>query len=280
MIEIEGGPTRLVLAPEIGGGLAALTWRDHPILRTAPPHPSGPLDLGEFPLLPYVNRIAHGRFTWRGRAIALDPDGQTVAHLLHGLGWRRPWRVMRQERDEARIVLDHAADAVWPWSFSAERRVSVRGDGAEIALSLTARGPDAMPAALGFHPYFPRAGLRVFAHARAMLETTPDLIPTHETRPPVVDALARGWAPDETVLDNCFTGWDGAAQLIWPHARVRFESAPAVPFLQIYAPAGGDIVCIEPQSAAPDAMNRDNAGVRALGPGESMALTMRFTFSD
>jgi aldose 1-epimerase len=87
VLELAAGDYRLVLQPEIGGSVAGFHWRDEPVFRPA----CGPsvLDAACFPLAPFSNRIAHGRFRFGGREVALAPNfpDSDHPHPLHGFGW-------------------------------------------------------------------------------------------------------------------------------------------------------------------------------------------------
>ena len=93
-ITLTSGDTLLTLAPEAGGGIAAFHWRGRPVLRDALPGAvttRDPLSLSAFPLVPYSNRIDHGRFDWDGRRIQLPLNFPPSPHSIHGLGWHKPW---------------------------------------------------------------------------------------------------------------------------------------------------------------------------------------------
>jgi aldose 1-epimerase len=75
-------------------------------------------------------------------------------------------------------------------------------------------------------------------------------------------------------LDHCLSGWDGIAQLRWPHRFLTINAAHCS-YLHVYTPEGRDFFCIEPQSAAPGALARGEASV--LSPGHRFAIAVRFT---
>ena len=68
MLQRDGA--RLALAPGRGGAIHEFKWRGRDVLR---PTPLGlgddPLDTSCFPMVPYVNRVAQGRFEFAGRAV-------------------------------------------------------------------------------------------------------------------------------------------------------------------------------------------------------------------
>jgi galactose mutarotase-like enzyme len=46
--------------------------------------------------------------------------------------------------------------------------------------------------------------------------------------------------------------------------------------LHVYAPAGGDFFCIEPQSAVPGALGRGAGEATVVAPGERFAIQVQF----
>ena len=46
-----------------------------------------PLQFASFPLVPFSNRIADGRFEWDGEQIEIDPNFAPEPHAIHGVGW-------------------------------------------------------------------------------------------------------------------------------------------------------------------------------------------------
>jgi aldose 1-epimerase len=45
--------------------------------------------------------------------------------------------------------------------------------------------------------------------------------------------------------------------------------------VQLYRPPRGDFFCLEPQSAMPDAVNREVGGALELAPGQTLAFTTK-----
>ena len=82
---------RLTLAPQLGGAIRAFEWRGRDILRPAAATADDPFEMACFPMVPYVNRIAHGRFEFGGRAVQLERNWTADPHPIHGQAWRRPW---------------------------------------------------------------------------------------------------------------------------------------------------------------------------------------------
>jgi aldose 1-epimerase len=273
-VRLERDSLEAIVAPAVGGGLAAFRVGGRDVLRAAPADAADPLALGEFPMAPYVNRIAHGRFRWRDETIMLPRNFGDHPHPLHGIAWRRAWRSVQESAAAARLMLEAPASADWPWAIRVERTVQLTVNALEIVSALTNADTRPMPASLGLHPYFPAHGARLRLRAQAQWLTAADGIPTEVARTQAVDALATGADVSKLALDHCFAGWDGIAEIAWPDLALRIETEPAQHFVQVYTPAGAPHFCVEPQSAMPDALNRDG-GVVDLAPHQTLAFTTR-----
>ena len=65
------GTLSLGIRPEIGGSISHFRQGAADILRPAPPDSRQPLDMACFPLVPFANRIAGGRFRFENHDVAL-----------------------------------------------------------------------------------------------------------------------------------------------------------------------------------------------------------------
>src|SRR4051794_38651630 len=79
LMQLSAGSVRLVLAPELGGSIAALyderSGARFDWLRSATDDALArhdPFSMASFPLLPWCNRIRHGRAHFGGRDIAIS----------------------------------------------------------------------------------------------------------------------------------------------------------------------------------------------------------------
>src|SRR3954468_15149745 len=108
---------RLQLSPSIGGAISAFEWRDgsrwQPILRKCHSGLEKVLDASCFPLVPYVNRIRGGAFSFRGRDIRLSPNMAGDPSPLHGQGWLHPWQVEDAGASQAVLSYRHKPGE-WP----------------------------------------------------------------------------------------------------------------------------------------------------------------------
>jgi len=235
-------------------------------------------DLACFPLIPFSNRIAGGRFQFGGRTVVL-PTGSFGPNALHGDGWLVPWTLENATRDEVRIGFYHEAGD-WPWSYRAEQRFHLHPDRLDVTISLTNRSAEPMPAGIGLHPHFPAPpGTRIQAGVDGVWLSEDDRLPVRHTGLPDSWDFASGVSIDGLSVDNDFTGWNGHARIVWPNetGEIHLRADPVFGHALIYAPKGRGFICIEPASHMIDAVNRADeplSGFRVLAPGETLAGTM------
>jgi aldose 1-epimerase len=281
---LAAGKLRIELNPSVGGSISAFEWIDDDcataILRKCNSRSENVLDAASFPLVPYVNRISGGRFTFRGREVRLAPNMAGDPSPLHGQGWLNPWRVERADGREAMVSFHHTAGE-WPWEYDAQQVFAL--DERELSVTLTCRntGSDPMPCGLGQHPYFPCGPeTRIDTDVTHVWTIDEHVLPVEK-----VPATGRFDLRDRVVcgqdLDHGFGGWGGSATLTdpgWPY-EVRLSSRDAH-FFQLYSPKEGGIFVAEPVSHANAALNAPEdewpeLGMRVLKPGEAMSLEMR-----
>jgi aldose 1-epimerase len=288
MLHLHNDDLHATLLPAIGGGFAQFQAYGQDVFRRAEPavaERSGPLELACFPMAPYVNRIAGGAFEFLGRMIALRSEW--APHALHGFGWREAWQIVDQTQRRVRLAFEAEAGE-WPWRYRCEQLVTLEGCALVVDLSIENLDELPMPVSLGLHPYFLGADeAELQASADGVWLTDDELIPLVWKPLNEAPAIFRGGRPvRRTNLDNCYTGFDGAAHIVWPRRRVRVRlEAPACRFLQVYTRGSDNSFCVEAQTAMPDALNqakrtgRHETGIKVLSPGERMSCLTRFAVS-
>ena len=283
IVTLRHGDVDLHLAPAAGGGIAAFRWQGIDVMRPASAAALAnldPLGLSSFPLVPWSNRIARGRFTWNGREVRLPLNFGNHPHVIHGHGWQARWAVKAQGEGDATLSFDHKAGD-WPWSYRAEQRFELTHDGFDLRLSVENRSDTPMPAGLGHHPYYLKTpGMRLHAHLEGWWETDAFIMPTgyrEERRDDWSDKLQ---AP--TTTDNVFAGWDGTARIEWPERGIALSmtAGEAARWMVIYSPPDQDIACIEGVTHPTDPFNDPkHPGLAVVEPGAAFALDTRFRVS-
>jgi aldose 1-epimerase len=238
------------------------------------------LDAGCFPLVPYVNRIRGGIFTFRGRTIHLQPNMAGDPSPLHGQGWLNPWTVERQDQTSALLAFHHERGE-WPWAYEARQEFTLDERGFSVRLTCSNIDSEPMPCGLGEHPYFD-------CGPETRIDTSVDCAWTVDAHVLPIERVAaegrfdlRNRSVCGQDLDNGFGGWGGTARMSdpdWPY-ELRMTS-PQAKFFQLYSPRDGGIFVAEPVTHANAALNEAESkwsefGLRVLEPGQTMGLDMR-----
>lgn len=263
----------LELLPALGGAIGALRYDGQDVLRPLPDGSADVLATACFPLVPYANRIAGGRFDFAGREHRVPLNFGDHPHSLHGLGWQAEWNVAASDAESVTLVHAHDGGAGWRWAYHAEQRIRLAPGQLQLELALTNRADEAMPAGLGFHPYFSLAAeTRLqFDTARAWLADA-TMLPTMAAPADHFGDWAVGaQVAGPTLIDNAYEGWSGTARIDQPWGTITLK-AEGASVLHLYRPPGEPFFCVEPVSHLPDAINRD--GMAVLDPGATQTLVM------
>lgn len=279
------GRLTLRLAPARGGGIksfdcCAVSGSNIPIFRPLDSDDPSPTALASFPLVPFVNRVRDGTFTFRGRRVTLARNMPPDPSPLHGQGWLGSWEVESASESHAELVYPHAAGE-WPWDYEARQTFALDEGGLSLDLSCTNRSDEPMPCGLGQHPFLPcTPETRLDTGVESVWTIDEKVLPVDQ-----VPAVGRFDLRDRLVcgqgLDHGFGGWSGRATVTDPGLPFRIEmSSTDARFFQLYSPASGGLFVIEPVTHANAAMNEPEEkwpelGPRVLEPGETMSLKMR-----
>jgi galactose mutarotase-like enzyme len=228
---------------------------------------------GGIPILfPTAGKLAGDRYT---------AGGVTRELRQHGFARDLTWRVERREGDgPARLSMELVSTTetlrLFPWEFRLAFVVELSGPSLRILQSYENRAAAPMPLHAGFHPYFAVAD-REKGSARVELPT------------------ARAWdkaAGRDVLLENAdltaaevslgSPGPAGAAAANVARLRapslgmVEVEASPELGHWVVWTLGGRDFVCLEPWTAAGDALNTGE-GLLFVPPGgrKEMALEIR-----
>jgi aldose 1-epimerase len=260
VITLLHGADRCELYPWIGGSIGGWTVDGQQMFRAANAAKIAARDafgMASFPLVPYSNRIAQGRFEWNGRLITLARNFPPEPHSIHGVGFESSWLCTERTDASALLTLTHEPNAGWPWPFEARQRITLAGR--ELALELHAvnSGSHPAPLAFGHHPYFPLPGARLTFHARGVWLKGDDDLPRESVAPSGQLDFSRIVPVERADIDHCFTGWNGAARIEWPDRPLALEisSSPELRTAVVYVRSGADGFCFEPVPHINNALN-------------------------
>jgi aldose 1-epimerase len=276
---------RAEVAPHIGGSILSLRRAAQPILR---PTSGEAIENGSvrrtacYPLVPYANRIAQGRFRWQGVEYALPENFPGSVHPLHGVGWRRVWQIVCAEAHSCRLKLEYrpAQDVApdWPFAFDMEQEISLRAGGLTISLSVINASDSSAPLGLGLHPWFVRRGSeRIQFTAAGAWRNGADML---RSTPIGADAWnhSEGQPVGAHELDNDFFGWDGTARIESGDAPpIRITASGIFSVLRVFTPPGQESFALEPVSHLSNAINcpsQAGADMFNAAPGARLAGTV------
>ncbi len=283
--ELTHGDRRAVVT-EVGAGLRAYTVDGHDVVDGFAADEMASSGRGQV-LVPWPNRIAGGRYDWRGRTLQLPLTEAEAGNAIHGLVRWVAWRVV--EREPHRVVLAHGLDPQPGYPFALGLRVeyALSDDGLRVETTATNVGSQPCPFGAGAHPYLtagtPTVDTAILGlPARSVLESDEHGIP-------VGRAAVEGTAFDHrdprplggTVLDHCFTDLerdaDGIARVTLADPAsgrtVTLRVDERYPYLMLYTgDSRPDVrrrsLAVEPMTCPPNAF-RSGESVIALAPGES-----------
>jgi aldose 1-epimerase len=269
---LQAGRLALEIDPAAGGSWTRFTVDGAAVLR-----PGRGTQGACYPLVPYSNRIANGRFTFEGKEIVVPLNWPGLRHPMHGDGWSHAWTVTKSEPRSAAIVYEHDGRSGWPFRYRARQEFSLSEGELTAAISIENLEGRAVPAGLGIHPFFIREpDCELFFHADDVWLTDAEVLPTKRVAIPDEWEFEHGRRPDAVSLDNCFDGWHGRATIRWPARglQVAVEASDIFHHLVVYTPPGQSFFCAEPVSHANGAI-----GSTRLASGATLAGTVSFKVS-
>jgi aldose 1-epimerase len=261
--------------------------------------------LNGIPLLaPFANRLDEQAFWANGKRYGFDMTlGNVRGEIpIHGfLSNAKDWALYEIKASDkaawATCKLDFYTHPAWmkqfPFAHTLTLTYRLTADGLEVRLLISNLSTDAMPVAIGFHPYFqltdsPRDDWTLSVGARAHYLLAPNKIPTGETEP--IEKLF----PDPTKvtvkdfeLDDVFgdliRDTAGRASVVLRGKSQRLEVQLGLNYRSVvlYSPrprpgsdterAGRGYVAIEPMVGITDSMNLAQKGLykdlQSIPPG-------------
>ena len=237
-----------------GANIASVVWRE---MEFALPFRGSPLNYGWYGLSPWAGRIRDGLITSPTTGEHQLPTNLMPPHAIHGFGFVSSWQEIGPGRSLLHLPKPYGSATV-------EQRVEVLDDAIRWSLEYDDNGCD-LPFWLGMHPWFARdlergGSAKIEFEATEMLIRGSDGIPT-----------GKRCAPTPPPWDDAFTGIKGTPAVVWEDvARISIECD--APWWVVYS-EDSDGVCIEPQTAPPDAQNLGISGenyIEALFVFESL----------
>jgi aldose 1-epimerase len=266
------------VAPSLGGAIVDARWHGRDVLRPTPAAELAARNVRKtacYPLVPFSNRIAFGEFAFGGAQYTLVKNLADMQHAIHGVGFQQAWSVGESDGQSIRMQIVHTPDARWPFAFEAQQSMAIEGDTLTLGMRIKNTHSEAAPCGAGWHPFFPLDTQAGETHLRttwtSMLVSDADDLPCARVDPINFGAL------DHTVVDNCFTGWSGQAQIDTPHHRIAIEASDSLGCAVLFRPAGQAFFAFEPVSHANNALHGNDPPMQVLAPGEALEARVCIT---
>jgi aldose 1-epimerase len=243
--QISNEEITLEIDVEHGARVSSLKWKSFEFVL---PKREDPMSWGWFAMVPWAGRIKLGKIQDADGMIHQLPTHWDPPHAEHGYGFHSEWSAIDENSFELALPA--------PYSPAIARQSFVLvGNTLKWSLEYISNGCT-LPAWVGFHPWFQRtidsnSELELNFEAEKALVRGSDYMPTGEYSS----------IPDQP-WDDAFTGLKSDPSLTWGD-KARIEISSDVPWWVVYTEDQLGI-CVEPQTAPPDAANLGIAGSHSI----------------
>lgn len=278
LIQLVAGNYEASISP-VGASLATLAYRGRDLVLPGVGDPPRPLFRGAV-LAPWPNRIADGRYTFRGEEYQLPVNEPDRRCALHGLVAWTAWMPTAVEADRLSLATTIQPQPGYPHRVSVRADYTLSGDGG-LTIAVTGRLLSQGPAPWGvsIHPYIvagpgPVDDWTLDLDAAEVLEVDPErLLPRgrREVSGTAFD-FRRSRRIGAAALDHAFTGlaFDPAGHAVATlipsdtsggHAGVRMTWDRRCRWVQVHTtdlpgdPHHRSGLALEPMTCPPDAFN-------------------------
>ncbi len=200
-------------------------------------------------------------------------NGVTYTLSQHGFARNMAWSVMDQSTDGSasiKLSLGHTEEtlAVYPFEFDVKYTYTLKGNVLTIDSAFTNLSDRPMPFSAGFHPYFPAAD-------KSKLEfSIPATTAMVDQKTKAIQAFSNEFDFSQEEIDWCFDKLTGQSAIVTDrHANTKLKLKYDAEYstLVFWTLKGKDFYCLEPWSAARNAMNT-GANLLHLAPGTTKSI--------
>jgi galactose mutarotase-like enzyme len=259
--DVESGAV-VTIAPERGGLVTSFEIGERRVLfmDRETLHDPGKNVRGGVPVLfPSPGKLDGDAWAYAGRRGSMKQ---------HGFARNLPWQVTELSANAVtlRLLANEATLAQYPWDFTIEQTISVRGWSLRLEQTVLNRSASTLPFGFGFHPYFyvPQAEKGETAITTAATRAFDNVKQQNVTLSGI--DLTR----DEVDLHLLGHG-SSSSELRSPSGAIELKASPEYTHWVVWTLAGRDFVCLEPWTCPGNALN---TGERLLliEPGQARSL--------
>ena len=258
-MQITSERATLTIDAEDGGRVSSLVVNDMELLVT---EGAKPTRWGSFPMAPWAGRLGFARLYFDDRTHEFPVT--SAPHANHGTVMHRSWEVTEQSETSTTLRTDLAEP--WPFGGWVEQVFELTEDHFKVTMTIHA-GEHAMPAQLGWHPWYRR---ELDRGEPLTIDFAADEMYAVDSGQLVTGELV---ASPEGPWDDTFVNVTQQPILSWGDAltlKLTSDMDHWVVFNRM-----DHAVAIEPQSGAPNDLNR---APHVLHPGESLSGWMQLTW--
>ena len=279
------------VVPELGANLLELEFSGQSVLDGhATPDLLRQGDWGKSALLfPFPNRLADGKYSWRGADYQFELNEKVNNHAIHGFVQFLPFepgnRVLEEKRAEFNCSLKYSGEnAAYPFPFTLSLKYEITSRN-EFNFSAVVRNDHShsIPVGLGWHPYFVLDGAvdtwGIDIPNGNLVEVDARMLPTGKKSsfPKTESGLLNGVTYDSCLeVDSQYTLYRVA--LFNEQERLQIVASQKLfPFFQIFTPPQRKSVALEPMTCNINAFN-NGQGLVTLEPGKNWMTSFRVEY--
>jgi aldose 1-epimerase len=240
-------------------------------------------------LAPWANRLAGRRYRaagvevdLEGMALHTDPGGLPIHGTLSAHpGWRLELLAAEDERALLRASFDYGAWpellAAFPFPHELVVEVAVAAATLSVTTTLRAGAERPVPVAFGWHPYLclpgaPRSAWRLLLPEREHLVLDGRGLPTGLADHEQAEAEEVG----ERTFDDLYAlGPELTLGLEAGGRRLLVHYGDGYRYAQVFAPPGGEFVCLEPMTVPTNALGADSCPLVEPGGAFTAGFALR-----
>ncbi len=242
-------------------------------------------------LFPFNDRIAGGRYTFDGKKYQLEINDPEQGDAIHGFLHRLPMKMVSRfaSPDKNHLTLYAIIPHVAGYPFSPELLVKYELQASSFQMDFTVKNStdESIPFSLGWHPCFTLPtpdgtidSLLLRIDADGFVQVDERLIPTGEVVS--VEGSMYDYREGKTIgatsLDTAFVMNQGKTCLSnGQYTLIIQQSRDLFGYMQVFTHPDRGFIALEPVSAAANAFNMPDFGLRILQPGEQVTGSFSVT---
>jgi len=208
---------------------------------------SNPIAWGCYPMAPWVGRLRHGKFNFNNKNYQFPCN--LDQHAIHGTCFAKAWYLCEanlHNNSDNTLNLYTELGETWPFAGTAHQTITLKENSLELSLSVHSE-IDTFPANIGWHPWFKRQlnqgkPVQLTFVAQKQYACDAEQIPTGQH----INPTPEPW-------DECFTDCQDPPVLRWENALELSIQSSCDHWIVYTEPKHA--LCVEPVSAAPNALN-------------------------